>query len=494
MKLTFYGAAQEVTGSMHIIEADGRTIVLDCGMFQGRRAESDAKNRQFPIDPATIDAVVLSHAHLDHCGRLPLLVKQGFAGTIYSTPATRDLCALILEDSAHIQAEDAKYLTKKLLRRNHRLASQSEMPPVEPLYDDEDAAAALGLFQSMPVDKPFHVTPRLRATFRRTGHMLGAVSIMLEYDAPNGDGPTTLLFTGDVGRCSMPILRDPRPFFPCDYLITESTYGGRRHPPGDDLKERLAAIVRETVAQNGKVIVPAFSIGRTQTIVYFLHQLQEAGRIPRIPVYVDSPLAVNATEVFRLHPELFDREAREFQRLTGDILGADTCTYIRDVEESKRLHRRRSPCVIISASGMCEAGRIRHHLKNNIGQARNTVLIPGFQAAHTLGRKLVERRPEVRIFGQKHKVKARIEVLNGFSAHADADELVALCTPLVERCKQAFLVHGELDQMQKLRTRLLDVGIDVVTMPRPGDSFELTPVAGPGKVRVGRASNAGSGS
>jgi metallo-beta-lactamase family protein len=226
------------------------------------------------------------------------------------------------------------------------------------------------------------------------------------------------------------------------------------------------------------VIVPAFSIGRTQTIAYFLHQLLEECRIPRIPVYVDSPLAVNATEIFRLHPELFDREAREFQRLTGDILGSDMCTYIRDVEDSKRLHRRRGPCVIISASGMCEAGRIRHHLKNNIGHAKNTVLIPGFQAAHTLGRQLVERKPVVRIFGQPHKVLARIEVLNGFSAHADCSELLELCRPLVAGCKQAFLVHGELDQMQKLRGRFMEAGLANVAMPAPGACFELNGSSG----------------
>lgn len=471
LKVTFHGAAQEVTGSMHIVEADGKIVVLDCGMFQGRRAEADAKNRRFPLDPSKVHAVVLSHAHLDHCGRLPLLAKHGFRGTIYSTPATRDLCALVLEDSAHIQAEDAKYVQKKIARGNHKKAA--DMPPIEPLYDDEDAAQAMRLFQTVALDRTFHITRRLRATFRQSGHMLGAASVHLEYEPPDGGRPVSLLFSGDVGRTSMPILPDPKPFAPCDYLIVESTYGGRIHPPSEDLKGRLGEIVRETAARRGKVIVPAFSIGRTQTIVYFLHQLQEAGRIPKIPIYVDSPLAVSATEVFRLHPELFDREARAFQHSTGDILGAACCTYIRDVEESKKLHRRRSPCVIISASGMCEAGRIRHHLKNNIGHARNTVLIPGFQAVHTLGRQLVEKRPTVRIFGQTHKLRARVEVLNGFSAHADREELATLCQDIGTRCRRAFLVHGEPDQMAGLRDRLKQAGFTDVTTPSPGEQHEL---------------------
>ena len=465
MKVSFHGAAREVTGSFHVVEADGKKVALDCGLFQGRRSESIEKNQSFHLDPSELHAVVLSHAHIDHCGRLPMLVKEGFSGPIYTTPATRDLCALLLTDSAHIQEEDAKYLSKKRARRGE--------PPVSPLYDRDCAVEALSLFHTVPQQRTFWITKRLQARFHHTGHMLGASLIELEYRPPDGVPPITLVFTGDVGRCDMPILRDPQPFPKCDYIITESTYGGRLHPPSSDLKGQLAEAVNDTIARRGRLVIPAFSVGRTQVIVYFLHQLQLDGRIPPIPIFVDSPLAVNATDVFRLHPELFDREARHFQHLTGDILGADSCTYIRDVEESKKINRRRKPCIVISASGMCEAGRTRHHLKNTIRSAKNTILIPGFQAAHTLGRQIVERHKEVRIFGQKHKLKARVVVLNGFSAHADRDELLRLLKPLAPRCKGAFLVHGEADQMQKLSDTLRADGFSRVEMPEPREVFEL---------------------
>jgi metallo-beta-lactamase family protein len=466
MRLTFHGAAQEVTGSMHLVEADGMLIALDCGLFQGKRAEALAKNQSFPIDPAKVHAVVLSHAHVDHCGRLPLLVKQGFTGRIHATAATRDLSALLMADSAHIQAEDARFLNKKRAR--------SGQPPIEPLYDDEDAAAALKLFNAVTHDHVFWVTKRLAARFLQTGHMLGACLIELKYAPPDGGSPITLVYTGDVGRFDLPILQDPHAIPPCDYLITESTYGGRRHPPAADLKEQLAEAICDTVRRGGKVIIPAFSVGRTQVVVYVIHQLRTERRIPEVPVFVDSPLAVNATEVFRLHPDLFDAEARGFLRQTGDILGSGCCTYIRDVEESKKLNTRRSPCVIISASGMCETGRIVHHLANNIESPKNTVLIVGFQAAHTLGRRIVEKAPHVNIFGKRLKLRARVVALNGFSGHADRDELRRLLKPLAPTCKRAFLVHGELDQMQPLRDTMREDGFRAVEIPAPGDSYELT--------------------
>ncbi len=464
LKVTFHGAAQEVTGSMHLVEADGMKIVLDCGMFQGRREESTRKNKTFPIPAEDIHAVVLSHAHLDHCGRLPLLTKNGFKGKIYSTPATRDLCGLILADSAHIQEEDAKYLNRKLEKKGE--------PPIEPLYSDVDASEALSRFHSVQVGQPFHVTRRLRVTFGVTGHMLGSAMMLLEYSGDDGK-VVSLLFSGDVGRFDMPLLRDPSPFPKCDYLICESTYGGRKHPPTDDLKAELGEIVNETIKRGGKIIIPAFSIGRTQVIVYYLHQLLSDGKIPKIPIYVDSPLAVNATEVFRIHPELYDRDALRFQRETGDILGAGCCTYIRDVEESKAINRRRKPAVIISASGMCEAGRVLHHLKNNVQNGKNTVLIVGFQAAHTLGRRIVEKKPEIRIFGKMYKLRARVEVLNGFSAHADADELERLYRPIADDCRGAFLVHGEMDQMTPMQKRMRDEGLKSVEIPAPGATFVL---------------------
>ncbi len=465
MKLTFHGAAREVTGSMHLVEADGMQVALDCGLYQGRRAESIEKNQNFPVDATRIHAVVLSHAHIDHCGRLPMLVKQGFTGRIFATPATRDLCAILLADAAYIQSEDAKYINKKRAKKGQ--------PLISPLYDDEDAAKTVRLFHAVSQEQTFWITRQLRARFHHTGHMLGSSLIELTYDPPDGKPEVSLVYTGDMGRFDMPILRDPHSFPKCDYLITESTYGGRRHPPSDDLKGELEEIVNDTITRRGKLIIPAFSVGRTQVIVYFLHQLQLEGRIPAIPIYVDSPLAVNATDVFRLHPELFDAEARQFQRQTGDILGSDNCNYVRDVEESKRINRRRNSCIVISASGMCEAGRIRHHLKNNISSAKNTILIPGFQAAHTLGRRIVERDKSIKIFGRTHKVKARVEVLNGFSAHADRDELQRLHKPLAQTCRGAFIVHGELDQMEILRETMHGDGFGQVDIPEAGETFEL---------------------
>lgn len=466
LNVTFCGAAREVTGSLHLLEADGMKVALDCGLFQGRRAEAEAKNKAFPFDASKLHAVVLSHAHIDHCGRIPLLVKNGFRGRIYSTPATRDLCALLLSDSAHIQQEDANYLNKK--------KSRAGEPNVEPLYDDDDDQQAMNLFQTVACGQPFWITRRLKARFQMSGHMLGAASVALEYKQPNGDKPVSLVFSGDVGRFDIPILRNPKPFPEADYLIVESTYGGRHHPPTDDLGVRLAAVVNDTIARKGKLIIPAFSVGRTQVLVYSLHQLQAAGTIPRVPIYIDSPLAVNATEVFRMHPELFNAEAQSFQRQTGDILGACDCTYIREAEESKKLNRIRRSCIIISASGMCETGRIVHHLRNNIQNPRNTILIVGFQAAHTLGRRIVEKQPKVSIFGQKLSLKAQVVVLNGFSGHADIDELRRLCKPTARRCRRAFLVHGEVDQMEAMKSALAEDGFGDVELPSAGEKFELT--------------------
>ncbi|MCG8406114.1 MAG: MBL fold metallo-hydrolase [Phycisphaerales bacterium] len=470
MNVTFHGAAQEVTGSLHVIEADGMKVALDCGLFQGRRAESNAKNEEFPFDPSEIHAVVLSHAHIDHCGRLPLLVRKGFTGRIFTTPATRDLCALLLRDSAHIQAEDVKYLNKKRARKGE--------PPVSPLYEDVDSVRTLKLFHTVPQEQPFWMTKRLKGCFHHAGHMLGSSMVELEYNPPDGKQPVKLVFSGDLGRFGTPILRDPHPLPRCDYLIIESTYGGRRHPPTSDLKGQLAEVVNETIKRRGKLIIPAFSVGRTQVIVYFLHQLQQEGRIPPIPTYIDSPLAVNATEVFRLHPELFDADAKDFQRETGDILGSSSCTYIRDVEESKKINRRRNSCIVISASGMCEAGRIRHHLKNTIRSAKNTILIVGFQAAHTLGRRIVEKQEKIRIFGQTFKVKAQVTALNGFSAHSDRDELQRLLKPLVPHCKQTFLVHGEIDQMKVMQDTMRTDGFRQVEMPASGQTFHLNGLPG----------------
>jgi len=465
LTVSFRGAAQEVTGSCHVLEADGRRIALDCGLFQGDRKHDHEKNRTFDIDPKSLHAVVLSHAHIDHCGRLPMLVARGFDGPIYSTPATRDLCALLLADSAHIQQEDTQYLNKKLQRKGK--------PTVSPLYEEHDAHAALHAFHSVSQERWFWVTRRVRVRFHHAGHMLGSSSVEVVYNPPDSDKPIRLCFTGDIGRPDMPILRDPKMLEAFDYVITESTYGNRTHPPTGDLKGELARIVGETSERGGKVIIPAFSVGRTQVIVYYLHQLMREGKVQPIPIYVDSPLAVNATEVFRLHPDLYDREAKSFQRMTGDILGCSSCTYVQSVDESKAIHKSKKPAVIISASGMCEAGRIRHHLKNNIQDAKNTILIVGFMAAHTLGRRIKEEQPKVNIFGKEYKLKAQVATLNGFSAHADREELRGLLKPHAEGCKGAFLVHGELDQMQGMRDMLRGDGYRDIYMPDRGETFEL---------------------
>ncbi len=475
LTVTSHGAAREVTGSLHLLEADGKRIALDCGLFQGKRSESIKSNRHFAFDAKTLHAVVLSHAHIDHCGRLPMLVANGFEGPIHTTPATRDLCALLLADSAHIQQEDTKYLNKKLERKGQ--------PPVEPLYEEEDATQAIRQFQSVSQERWFWVTKRVKARFHHAGHMLGSSSVEIEYTPPKGR-VVRLVFSGDIGRPDMPILRDPAPFPDADYYICESTYGARIHPPSGDLKSELAKVVNDTVARGGKIIIPAFSVGRTQVIVYYLHQLMAEKAIEPIPLFVDSPLATNATQVFRMHPELFDKKAREFLRQTGDILGCDYCTYTRSVQESKDINKSPKPCVIISASGMCEAGRIRHHLKNNVENGRNTILIVGFQAAHTLGRRIVERDKQIRIFGEKFDLKAQVSVLNGFSAHADRDEMRKLMTPHAPKAKGVFLVHGEEDQMSKFQATLKEDGFKNVIMAHAGETFELNGTDAPKLVKT----------
>ncbi len=463
-ELLFHGAAGEVTGSMHLVHHKGRWIALDCGLVQGRRAEAEEQNRDWPVPPKELAAVVLSHAHTDHTGRLPRLVRDGFTGPIYCTSATRDLCSIMLPDSAHIQSEDVPYVNKKRAREG--------LPPIEALYDAEDALAALRLMRPVPLGEWFTVLPRLRARFQEAGHMLGSTGITLAL----GEGATpahTLHFTGDLGRPRTPILRDPAAIPPCDTLICESTYGGRVNPQITDAEEELARVVLRTIARGGLMIVPAFSVGRTQTIVYYLHRMMESGRMPRVPVFVDSPLAIDATEVFRLHVDLYDQEAAEFQRRLGDILGGRCCTFVREAEESRRLNTRREPCVIIAASGMCEAGRIRHHLKYHIEDSRTTILLPGYQAQNTLGRRLADGVRNIRLFHQTYHVEAEVVQLHGFSGHADQNELRAALRPLLSRNPRIFLVHGEREQSQALQERLTTDGFGHVSVAQRGQRERL---------------------
>jgi metallo-beta-lactamase family protein len=460
--VTFWGATRTVTGSMHRVDACGQSVLLDCGLFQGRRAEGQARNRAFPFRPRDLDAVVLSHAHIDHCGNLPNLVKQGFAGPIYCTPATRALAGVMLGDAAKIHEEDADYLNR------HR--AQGE-PEVKPLYDGRDVFRTLLRLKAVPYDTPVPVGPGLEATLVDAGHLLGSAMISLRADAAGG--ARRLTFTGDLGRPGLPILREPAPVPAGDLLISESTYGGHTHEPVEETAERLGEVVRRTVERGGKVLIPAFSVGRTQTVVYFLHQLIEAGRLPDVPVYVDSPMAVRATEVFRAHPECFDTATLALLKEQPELFGERHVRYVEKVHESIALNDRREPCVIISASGMCEAGRILHHLKHNLEDGRSTVLIAGYQAEGTLGRRLVERQPEVRILGRAVRVAAEVVVLNGLSSHADHGGLVRALGPLVGTARRVRLVHGEPERAAALAEGLRAAGFTDVAVPEAGESAPL---------------------
>jgi len=450
---------------MHLIEWNGYCVALDCGLFQGRRAEALAKNTSYPCEPRKLTAVVLSHAHIDHSGKLPRLVKDGFEGPIFVTAATRDLADVMLADSAHIQLEDAAYLNKKRARRGEKA--------IEPLYGAEDAARAVELMRPVGYGRPFEIAPGVTGEYHDAGHMLGSAGVRLTLEKGNGRS-VTVVYSGDVGRFDMPILPDPSPLPDCDYLLYESTYGGRRTGDATDVRERFAKVLNETFDRGGKVIMPAFAVGRTQTLVYYYHQLVDGGKLNRpAPLYIDSPLAVRVTEVFREHEECYDPEAKAFHTQTGDMLNCKSCHFVGSLEESKSLHARQGPLAIMSASGMCETGRILHHLKNNCEDPKNTILIVGFQAANTLGRRLVEGTRQIKVFGETYQVRARVQLVNGLSAHADADELRRLAAPLAGRCKHAFLVHGELDQAQKLQQVLQQDGFADVRIPAAGERVEL---------------------
>lgn len=464
MTIQFLGAAQTVTGSMHLVSVNGSRILLDCGLFQGKRAESYERNRAFPFDAAAINAVILSHAHIDHAGNLPNLVKNGFTGPIYSTGATRDLCQVMLYDSAYLQQRDIEYLNKR--KKND--------PPAEPLYTAEDVDKTIGQFVGVPYRKSFTVADGVSVKFYDAGHILGSASVLL--DITEGRKPVSLGFTGDLGRKGMPILKDPEPMGDPDILISESTYGGRVHEPVAGMGRSLEDVVRRTADRGGKVIIPAFSVGRTQEVVYALFKLFDEGRLPAIPVFVDSPLAVNATDVFRMHPECFDAETLRYLHQDADPFGFGRLTYVRSVDQSKALNERKGPAVIVAASGMCEGGRILHHLANNIEDPENTVLVVGFMAEHTLGRRIVERQPEIRIFGDEFRLNAEVVVLNSFSAHAGQDELVGFIGGMdAKKLRRIFLVHGEPAQAGALQAKLREAGYHEPAIPARGEKADVTP-------------------
>jgi metallo-beta-lactamase family protein len=459
-RLTFWGAAGQVTGSMHLLEAAGARILLDAGLFQGHRAQAAALNANLPFDPRRIDAIVVSHAHIDHIGRLPLLVRHGFHGPIFATPATRDLCAVMLPDAAHVQESDFDHLQR------HGKAG----PESQPLYNLADAIAVQDLIEGIPYRRIHYLRKNLAFEFTEAGHILGSASVDLRLTE---GGNHRIVFSGDIGRYGLPIIRDPDPpTGPIDTLIVESTYGDRDHDPVPTAEDRLGDVIRRTAGRGGKVLIPAFALGRVQEVVYSLHQLRRAGRIPDIRIYVDSPLAVDATAVFRMHPEIFDR--REQLLANSDrIFDFPMLSYIKKVEESKQLNTLQGPAVIIAASGMAEAGRILHHLKNHIGDARNTVLFVSFQAESTLGRRIRDGATQVRIFGDMYDARAEVQVIEGYSAHAGRSELRAWVKRLGGPIRRAFVVHGEEGPAAAMATILRDEGVGEVVVPRQGESFDL---------------------
>lgn len=468
MRLTFYGAARTVTGSQHMIEVNGQRILLDCGLYQGHRADFYQRNLHLPYDPAAVDVVILSHAHIDHSGNIPNLVKQGYAGEIICTYATRDLCATMLLDSGYIQERDVEYVNKQRRKRGE--------PAVEPLYTQQDALASLDSFTSHSYHRARRIARGVTLTFLDAGHMLGSAIVVLDIEDQDTKRDVRLVFSGDLGRANIPIIRDPETVESADILIMESTYGNRLHEPYEDASKELERIINETYRRGGKVIMPAFAVGRTQQLVYTLNQLAAAGDIPRMPIYVDSPLAIDATSVYRLHPECYDDEIREFMLRDGarsDPFNFGDLIYTRQVEDSKKLNFLREPAIIISASGMAEAGRIQHHLKNNIEDPKNTVLITGWQAENTLGRKLVDRLPVVRIFGEEYQNNAHTEVLNGFSGHADRDELLDWVAAIRGKPQRTFLVHGEEEAAVSLADDLHEQFMLRVDVPQWKQAYEV---------------------
>lgn len=468
LKITFHGAAREVTGSMHLIEVNGSKILLECGLYQGRRADTYERNLNLPFDAAEIDAVILSHAHIDHSGNLPNLVKQGFAGNIWCTAATRNLCTYMLMDSGHIQEQDVLYLNKKKQRKGEA--------PIEPIYTKEDARLALGAFISVGYHRPVLVADGVRATFYMAGHILGSAFVTLDIEEHATGKRWRLVFSGDLGRDAITILPPPETVDTADILIMESTYGNRLHGTITQARDRLEEVVSRTARRRGKVIIPSFAVGRTQELVYTLNQLDAAGDIPNMSIYVDSPLAVNATDVFRLHPEEWDVDVQEFLEAEGRRSPFDyrNVEYVRDVRRSKQLNFLHEPAVIISASGMAESGRILHHLKNNIGSPENTVLFVSFQAEHTLGRRIKEGESPVRIFGDAYEVRAQVESIDGYSAHADQAELLAWADHIDRnRLQKLFLVHGEEEAAVTLGGKLAQMGFAEVQIPVRGQHFEF---------------------
>jgi metallo-beta-lactamase family protein len=461
--MRFMGAVRTTTGSMHMLSANERYVLLDCGLLQGKRKEAFERNRHLPFDPPTLDACVLSHAHIDHSGNLPTLVRRGYKGPVYATPATIDLCEIMLRDSAYLQTKDVEYVNKKRAREGKR--------PFEPLYLQEDVDRLMTQFVPLDYERPKEVVEGVTITYRDAGHILGAATT--EIDVQENGASRRVLFSGDLGRDEMPILRDPVVVHGIEVLITESTYGNRLHPPKKDVSAKLCALINEVCERHSKLIVPSFSVGRTQQIIYLLQELYKSQEIRDLPIYVDSPLSTRATEIYERHTECFDGEALDRMRRGDSPFQFPGLRYITELEESKALNGQPGPMMIISASGMCEGGRILHHLKNNIGDSRNIILFVGFQAENTLGRRLIEGVQPIRIFGEEYRVAARVEKINALSGHPDRDELLRYFKAMESPIQQAYVVHGEADQSEALAAAMREMGMPNVVVPQPGQEVRL---------------------
>lgn len=468
MKLKFCGAAGTTTGSQHLLEVNGQKILLDCGLYQGRRQDSYEVNRGFPhFEPSEVDVVILSHAHIDHSGNLPNLTRRGFSGNIHATFATRDLCTIMLADSAHIQEQDVRWLNKQ--------REKDGESPVEPLYSKADAEKCLRQFVTVGYERPMPVADGVTLTFFDAGHILGAAQVLLEViDKDDGGKKKRFLFSGDVGRGNNDILNDPVAVPDVDFVLMESTYGGREHEEATGADEHFAQILSAAIERKGKVMIPSFAVERTQQVLYVLNRLFHEGRLPKLPVYVDSPLAVGATEIFRLHPECFNKEVYEFMfEEDKDPFVFDGLRLVRAVSESKKINEKDEACIIIAASGMCEAGRIRHHLRNGIGDSKNTVFFVGYCANHTLGRYIRDGNKEVNIFGKRHKVRATIEAIDSFSGHADHSELLDYFDATGGPKSRTWLVHGESDHSEALRVALAEKHDKPIEVAKLGETVEF---------------------
>ncbi|MES2588378.1 MAG: MBL fold metallo-hydrolase [Bacteroidota bacterium] len=466
MNIQFFGAARTVTGSKHLITTNNNvSFLLDCGFFQGKGQESDLMNRNFGFEPSSLSFMILSHAHIDHSGNIPNLVKKGFKGKIYATSATFDLCKIMLKDSAHIQENDLKHVNKRRFKRGEE--------PLEPLYDLMDVEDALKLFETIPYNHNFKINDEVKVMFTDSGHILGSGAVNLEIK--DGDKIKKVCFTGDIGRYNSAILKDPQVFPQCDVLISESTYGNRLHSDNNMSQQELLDVIYNTcVMKKGKLIIPAFSLGRTQEIVYALDKLETAHKLPRIQVFVDSPLSINATDVMRNHPECFNEDMVNYMKTDSDPFGFEKLIYVQDVVISKKLNSIKEPCIIISASGMIEAGRIKHHVANNISNPNNTILIVGYAEPFSLGGKIRNGEKVVKIFGEDYEVLADVVVLDSYSAHADYKEMIQYFKCLDKtKVEKVFLVHGEYETQLSFKEKLLDVGFRNITIPALKESFEL---------------------